>query len=166
MREEQPFNDFMQSLTNLREEVKDVTRLIFSLSLWNVHRLMARGWWRLFIATYREQRINLKCMTSWTTRVLNVWGLVMFADITGTYSELHWDCHPLCLRASSCSTSKLFKLVYRRISVWSNSALKLFLNKKAMKRRLCAKLVEAMQFRQWSHSTVSVIFNLISELND
>lgn len=30
----------------------------------------------------------------------NVRGLLMFADITGTYSEFHWNCQPLCHTAS------------------------------------------------------------------
>ena len=42
-------------------------------------------------------------MTSCTTREQNVRGFVMFADITGTYSQLHRNCQPLCLTASKMS---------------------------------------------------------------
>lgn len=87
---------------NVSKKVKDIIRLICSLCLWNGCSLMACSWQRRFIATCRQQRINVKCMTSYSTWVWNVRGLVMFADITGTPSELHWNCQPLSYGIKSC----------------------------------------------------------------
>lgn len=58
-------------------------------------------------------------MTSCTTWLENVRGLLMFTDITGTYSQLHWNCQPLCLTASKLFDDWIIKTGLSTIFSWT-----------------------------------------------
>lgn len=61
---------------------------------------MACGWQRHSKAIWRQQKNQSEMHDKLHYSGSNVRGLLMFADITRTYSELHWNCQPLCPTAS------------------------------------------------------------------
>lgn len=60
---------------------------------------MDRGWQRHSKAIRRQQKNQSEMHDKLHYLGSNVRGLLMFADITGTYSELHWNCQLVCLTA-------------------------------------------------------------------
>lgn len=57
----------------------------------------------------RRQKNQSEMHEKLPARFQNVRGLLMFADITGTYSELHWNCQPLCSAASKLFQYRIIK---------------------------------------------------------